>query len=134
VNDSYSPPLGGFCEPKPKKRKAQPEKAVQRAIQDAFRLKHRIALIHVDSGAAGMRQGRGAGQGGYSSTPAGFPDLVGVVPPNGRAIYIEVKAPGSKPTNAQVSMLALLVAKGAIAFWADSVVSALAQFEEQVAA
>jgi len=123
----------GLCAPK-RKRKAQPEKAVQRAIQDAFRLKFNIALVHVDSGAAGMRQGRAAGQGGYSSTPAGFPDLVGVVPPSGRAIYIEVKAPGGKPTNAQVSMLALLVAKGAIAFWADSVVSALAQFEGQVAA
>ena len=123
------PPIGGFCIPK-RKRKAQPEKAIQRAIQDAFRLKHRIALIHVDSGSAGMRQGQGRGMGGYSSTPAGFPDLVGVVPPSGRAIYIEVKAPGGKPTNAQVSMLALLAAKGAIAFWADSVTSALAQFQE----
>jgi len=134
VNDSYSPPLGGFCEPKPKKRKAQPEKAVQRAIQDAFRLKHRIALVHVDSGAAGMRQGQARGAGGYSATPAGFPDLVGVVPPSGRAIYIEVKAPGDKPTELQVRMLAFLAAKGAIAFWASSVAEALAQFEEQVAA
>lgn len=126
------PPLPGFI-PVKKKRKAQPEKAVQRAIQEAFRLKHRIALVHVDSGAAGMRQGQGRGMGGYSSTPAGFPDLVGVVPPSGRAIYVEVKAPGGKPTPAQEQMLAMLRSKGAIAFWADSVDSALAQFEGRAA-
>lgn len=125
--DSYAPPLGGLCTPT-RKRKAQPEKAVQRAIQQAFKLKHGVVLVHVDSGAAGMRQGQARGMGGYSSTPAGFPDLVGVVPPSGRAIYVEVKAPGGKPT--QVSMLALLKSKGAIAFWADSVDSALAQFQE----
>jgi hypothetical protein len=123
----------GLCAPT-KKRKPQPEKAVQRAIQDAFRLKYRIALVHVDSGAAGMRQGCARGAGGYSSTPAGFPDLVGVVPPNGRAIYIEVKAPGGKPTEAQKAMLAMLASKGAIAFWASSVADALAQFEALQAA
>ncbi len=121
------PPLGGFCTPV-KKRTSSPEKAVQRAIQDAFRLRYRIALVHVDSGAAGMRKGQGAGMGGHSATPAGFPDLVGVVPPSGRAVYIEVKAPGNVPTAAQTQMLAMLASKGALAFWADSVDSALAQF------
>ena len=123
------PSMPGFCAPT-RKRKAQPERAVQKAIQDAFRLQHRIALVHVDSGAAGMRQGCARGAGGYSATPAGFPDLLGVVPPHGRAIYIEVKAPGGKPTELQVRMLDALRAKGAVAFWADSVASALAQFLE----
>lgn len=127
---SYGPPLGGFCAPvRPKAKKAQPEKGVQRAIQQAFRLQHGIALVYVDAGAAGMRQGQARGAGGYSATPAGFPDLVGVVPPSGRAIYIEVKAPGGKPTELQLRMLAALASKGAVAFWADSVASALEQFE-----
>lgn len=132
---TFVPPFGlCMCEPKRPKKKPTPEKAVQKAIQDAFRLKFGIALVHVDSGAAGMRRGLGAGQGGHSATPAGFPDLVGVVPPIGRAIYIEVKAAGGKLTQAQESMLAILKAKGAIAFWADSVASALAQFDQAVAA
>lgn len=132
MTDYYGPPLGGFCAPKKTRKKAQPEKAVQKAIQDAFRLRYQIALVHVDSGAAGMRRGQAAGAGGFSSTPAGFPDLVGVIPPSGRAIYIEVKAPGGKPTGLQVRMLDALRSKGAVAFWADSVESALQQFSDQM--
>lgn len=127
---TYHPPLGGFCLPKPVKRKATPEKLVQKAIQEAFKLKYNIALVHVDSGAAGMRFGEGRGQGGHSATPAGFPDLVGVFPPSGRAVYIEVKAKGGKLSLLQARMLELLRTKGAIAFHADSVDSALRQFEE----
>ena len=126
------PPFGlGMCAPKrSSKPKAQPEKAVQKAIQQAFRLRYNIALVHVDSGAAGMRRGQAQGQGGHSATPAGFPDLVGVVPPQGWAVYVEVKTPGNRPTELQARMLELLRAKGAIAFWADSVESACAQFEQ----
>jgi hypothetical protein len=126
--------IGVVLDGRSKRKRTTPEKGVQRAIQQAFRLQHGIALVHVDSGAAGMRQGQARGQGGYSSTPAGFPDLVGVVPPSGRAIYIEVKAPGNKPTAAQEQMLATLTAKGAIAFWADSVESALWQFQQKAVA
>jgi len=131
----YGPPLGGFCAPKKvTKKKAQPEKAVQKAIQQAFRVRYNIGLVHVDAGAASMRHGQGVGQGGHSATPAGFPDLVGVFPPSGRAVYIEVKAPGNKPTELQTRMLQLLRDKGAIAMWADSVDDALAQFEAAKAA
>lgn len=112
---------------RPTKKKASPEKLVQKAIQQAFKLKHQIVLIHIDAGAAGMRAG---GAGGYSGIPAGFPDLLGVVPGSGRALFIEVKAAGCKPTELQTRMLALLKAKGAVAFWADSVDSALSQFQE----
>ena len=114
------------------KRKATPERDVQKAIVDTFRMKYRVALVHVDAGAAGMRSGMAAHQGGYSTIPAGFPDLVGVVPPQGRAIYIEVKAPGNQPTELQTRYLELLRGKGALAFWADSVASALAQFEDAI--
>lgn len=130
----YAPPLLSNQPVKKRTKKPAPEKLVQRAIVDAFRLRYRVALVHVDSGAAGMRRGQGAGQGGYSATPAGFPDLVGVLPPSGRAVYVEVKAPGNRPTELQTRMLDALRLKGAIAFWADSVDSALAQFEQQVAA
>jgi hypothetical protein len=124
----YFPPLKSY--EKPKKRSPGPEKLIQRAICESFRLKYRIALVHIDSGGASFRSGRSSGAGGYSPTPAGFPDLVGVIPPTGRGLYIEVKAPGKKPTELQNRYLALLQAKGAIAFWADSVESAIRQYEE----
>lgn len=104
-----------------------PERIVQKAIQQAFKAKHRIVLIHIDAGGAGMR---GAGGTGYTGIPAGFPDLLGVVPGSGRALFIEVKAPGKKPTETQLQMLSLLRTRGAIAYWADSVESALNQFLE----
>jgi len=130
----YGPPANsGMCAPKPKRRKATPEKLVKQAIVKAFRLRYQVALVHVDSGAAGMRQGLDKGQGGYSATPDGFPDLVGVLPPLGRAVYIEVKAKGKLPTLLQSRFLELLRLKGAIAFYADSVDSALSQFELAVA-
>ena len=125
------PPYGvGTCDPvRKRKAKANPERLVQKDIQDAFRLRYRIALVHVDAGGASFRSGEARGQGGFSATPAGFPDLVGVIPPTGRAIYIEVKAAGKKPTTIQANFLELLREKGAVAFWADSLDSALAQFE-----
>ena len=128
----FNPPFGlGMCAPKRvSKPKAHPEKDVQKTIQQAFRLQHNVALVHVDSGGASFRQGQAVHQGGHSATPAGFPDLVGVIPPTGRALYIEVKAPGGKPTELQIRMLELLRGKGAIAFWADSVESALFQFDQ----
>ena len=131
ASTSFLPPFGlGMCEPKKLvRKKASPEKDVQKAIQQAFRLRYNIGLVHIDSGGAGFRSGQGKGQGGFSATPAGFPDLVGVFPPSGRAVYVEVKAPGNKPTELQTRMLDLLRSKGAIAFCADSADSALAQFE-----
>ena len=121
----------GLCAPvKTHKPKAHPEKDVQKTIQQVFRLQHNISLIHVDAGGAGFRRGQAAGAGGHSETPIGFPDLLGVIPPQGRAIFIEVKAPGNKPSEAQTRMLDMLRLKGAIAFWADSAESALQQFRD----
>ena len=110
------------------------EKAVQKAIQQAMKLQFGVVMIPVDSGGAGMRQGQAQGCGGWSSTPPGFPDLLGVIPGSGRACFIEVKRPGNKPTPAQFAFLETVRAKGAISFWADSVDSALSQFREQAAA
>ena len=109
-----------------------PEKLVEKAIREAFRLKHRVILFKTDAGAAGMRSGLSEGARGYSGLPAGFSDLLGVVPGSGRAMFIECKAPGRKPTALQEEFLARRRAEGAIALWADSVDSALTQFEAQV--
>lgn len=129
------PPIsifGGMCPPKkPRPKKRHPERDVQRAIQEAFRLRFRIILFHIDSGGAGFRSGQAQGCGGHSPTPAGYSDLSGVIPGPGRAIFIEVKAPGGKPTPLQLGFLERRRAEGAVALWADSVTSALEQFESQ---
>jgi hypothetical protein len=92
-------------------------------------MKFRIHLFKTDAGSAGFRSGLSEGARGYSGLPAGFPDLVGVIPGPGRAIFIEVKSPGKKPTGLQMAFLERRRAEGALAFWADSVDNALAQFE-----
>lgn len=104
------------------------EKDIQKAIQQAFRLKG-IALYATDAGSAGMRAAMSEGARGYSSLPSGFPDLIGCAP-GGRFVALEVKRPGNTPTELQDAFLALFRSKGAIAFWADSVESALRQFQE----
>lgn len=125
--------FGGMCRPKrPKSVKLHPERDVQKAIQEAFRLRFRIVLFHIDAGGAGFRSGQAAGCGGHSQTPAGYSDLSGVIQGSGRAIFIEVKAPGGKPTALQLGFLERRRAEGAVAFWADSVTGALAQYAEQV--
>ena len=106
------------------------ERDIQRAIVRAFLVKYRIVLFHADSGGAGMRSGLSEGVRAYTSLPAGFPDLLGVIP-GGRALFVEVKRPGNKPTDLQTRFLESFRLKGAVAFWADSVESALQQFEEQ---
>ena len=50
----------------------------------------------------------------------GVPDIIGSIPPNGRALFLEVKAPGKKPNPSQVSFLAEYASTGAIAFFADN--------------
>ena len=110
------------------------ERDVEKAIIAAFWFRFRIHLFKTDAGAAGMRRGKPEGSGGYTGMPAGFSDLLGAIPPHGRAIFLEVKRPGRKPTAAQRAFLEARRAEGAVAFCADSVDSALRQFREQVAA
>ena len=106
------------------------ERDIQKAIQDAFWVLYRIRLIHVDAGGKGFRKNQKPGIAGYSGIPTGFPDLVGVIPPEGRAIYVECKRPGGKPTLAQSSTLCRLRKDGAIALLASSVDMALKQYED----
>ena len=107
------------------------EKDVQAAIIQAFWFKYRIELVPTDAGGKGFR-GKGGKTHGHSGIPSGFPDLVGVIPPMGRAIYIEVKRPGSKVAiqGKQDGWLQKLWDAGAVAFWADSVDMAFRLYEQ----
>lgn len=113
-----------------KRTKPPLEKEVQKAIIEAFWLKYRIELVPTDAGGKGFRQ-NGKVLHGHSGIPSGFPDLVGVIPPEGRAIYIEVKRKGEKVEigGKQEAWLQKLFNAGAVAFWADSVDSAISQYE-----
>lgn len=107
------------------------EKSVQRAIIEAFWAKYRIELVPTDAGGKGFRGKNGAIH-GHSGIPSGFPDLVGVIPPTGRAIYIEVKRKGNKviPGGLQDGWLQKLFNSGAVSFWADSVDMAIGMYEQ----
>jgi len=106
------------------------ERDIQAAIVQAFRLRHRIVLIPIDAGAAGMRSNLSKVH-AHSNIPEGFPDLLGIIPGSGRCLLIEVKRPGAKPRANQIAFLKWGADQGAVSFWADSVDSALAQYEEQ---
>ena len=110
------------------------ERQVEAAIQEAFRFRYRITLWKIDAGGRGLRSAGPKGARGSTGIPAGFPDLLGLEPVSGRAVFIEVKRPGGKPAPHQAMFLALLRSMGAVAFCADSVDSALRQFEEWRAA
>jgi len=125
----YNPDCG-ICYP-PRNPPKPLEKDVQAAIIEAFWFKYRIELVPTDAGGKGFR-GKGGSVHGHSGIPSGFPDLVGVIPPMGRAIYIEVKRPGSKVAiqGKQDGWLQKLWDAGAVAFWADSVDMAFRLYEQ----
>lgn len=54
-------------------------------------------------------------------SPRGIPDLVCVLPPNGRACYIEVKTPKGKVSPEQMEFISKVRESGAVAFVARSV-------------
>lgn len=143
----YAPPLISIP---PKKKNRQIEKGIQKAIQQAFKLRHRITLAETNAGGLtdkkgviycpkhlrdlfGLPQEMPFGCEAWLGLPKGFPDLSGQIRPR-VGLFVEVKKPGERPRPEQLSTLEALRADGHVAFWADSVDSALAQFEEQVAA
>lgn len=106
------------------------EREIQTAIIEAVWRVHGIKLYRTDAGGAGMRHDPTKPVRGTTGLPAGFPDLLGIIPPHGRALFIEVKRPGQKPRQNQLDMLALFAEQGAVAFWADSVDGVLSKLKE----
>lgn len=50
-----------------------------------------------------------------TGVPPGFPDLFGFRKSDGKAVFIEVKAPGGKPTQKQLKFISTMREYGAIA-------------------
>ena len=107
-------------------RLAPLEADIQKAIIDAFFFRYRIILDPIDAGGSKFRR---SGQTGTTGIPKGFPDLLGSIPPHGTMLSIEVKRLGEKPTKVQRDFLERRRAEGGVAFWADSVSSAIAQYD-----
>ena len=80
-----------------------PEGIVKSQIRNMLRL---MKIVHWNHAASAL-------------SPRGVPDIIGTLPPLGRALYIEVKAPGKKPSQLQMDFLTEQAGAGAIAFWAD---------------
>lgn len=94
---------------------------------------YRCLVIETDAGGKKVRamlarKGVKLPPGGVGGLPTGFPDLL-VIPTSHRPVFIEIKRKGEKPDSDQVRYLDMLTKRGQIAFWADSVASALAQFD-----
>ena len=140
------PPMPGFCAPKKTRRRAtlQTEKGIEKAIQQAFLLRHRLPLCKTDAGGMAVKgllanppqwllEALGVPPPPHGVQvalliPPGFPDLTGRLP-DGRWVFIEVKKPGGRFRLGQKDFLAARRAEGHIAFHAKSVDEALAQFE-----
>ena len=142
---AFPPPTSGMCLPKKARRKPNPERLIEQAIQEAFLLKFRIRLHKTNAGgtsdkkgvmrcpgdlAAALNMPRACPWGiePWIALPPGFPDLVGMW--EGRPMFIEVKAPGGHFRPGQKEFLSARLQEGFIAFHADSVSSAIQKFEQ----
>jgi VRR-NUC domain len=126
--------------------KATSERSVEKAIQQAFLLKHRIKLEKTDAGGSasqkGLRKlpkslqdalqcpsGLPFGLSLWLHIPPGFPDLLGAITAT-RLLFIEVKKPGGRFQEGQKEFLEARRAEGHAAFWADSVDAALSKYQQ----
>lgn len=96
------------------------EKSVQSAV---------LMLLRVN-GYLAFRQNTGAIAATYAGrsryvrfNEPGWPDVLAIHPGTGRAVFVECKRPGGKPTDAQRAMLATLRSAGAVAVMIDDVVT-----------
>lgn len=123
------------------------EKDIQKAGIEAFAMLHRVHLYPMDAGGKSvkgiiaiypkwLRDKLGIpnhlpfGLSAWLHVPPDFPDTIGITP-DGTWVFIEWKRKGAKPTAGQLRYIDTLQDLGAIAFWADSVDSALEQYREQ---
>ena len=102
--------------------KARKESEIQRAILDYLKVRGILAVkvgsvnVTFKSGKPERMKGRDWDAGGSR----GIPDIMGILP-GGRALCIEVKAPGGRATPAQARYLAAARDQGAVVFIATSV-------------
>lgn len=94
------------------------EATIQRAILDAFQAMGVLAF-RINSGKVKTRGGW------YQGAPAGFPDVLVVVPPLGRMLGIEVKDAKGETNPAQDRMHADMTRNGATVVTVRSVDEAL---------
>lgn len=94
--------LGGWAVPR--KRRENPETPITRQIREFLAL---MGVTHFKH------------HGGLGSEP-GVPDLVGHLKGSGRALYIEVKVPGGKASEAQTAFIMRARETGALAFVATN--------------
>ncbi len=92
----------------------RPESQIQVAVMAYLRA--RGILCWPQNREKSGRGARGAGHVGFR----GLPDIGGVLP-GGRAIHVEIKRPGGKPSPHQVGAIAMLRKQGALVFVASSV-------------
>src|SRR5690348_4900051 len=91
------------------------EQSIQRAILEYLRWRHIPCYKHQN---AGIRKP----DGGYIPTHTrGVSDIIGLLPPTGRFLAIEVKRPGGKATQEQQHFIDTINAAGGLAFVAYSV-------------
>ncbi len=129
-----------------KRARSVTERSVEKAIQQAFLLKHRIKLEKTDAGGSASQKGLRRlpaslvdalqcpselpfGLSLWLHIPPGFPDLLGAITAT-RLLFIEVKKPGGRFQEGQKEFLDARRAEGHAAFWADSVDVALAKYLE----
>lgn len=128
-----------------RRNKQVQERDIEKAIQQAFLLQHRIGLDKMDAGGTGPQKGvrlmpqRLAailqlpplpfGLEHWVGIPPGFPDLMGIVDAD-RFLFVEVKKPGGRFREGQKAFLELARSQGHIAFSARSVEEALQRFQE----
>ncbi|MFN8992419.1 MAG: VRR-NUC domain-containing protein [Pseudomonadota bacterium] len=90
------------------KRKAQPEAAIQRAIIARLRMSGIVCHHSPNAAKRSVIGGRRIKADGMIT---GWPDLT-VVGPEGLVAFFEVKAPGGKPSAAQIEIAAMLARMG----------------------
>jgi len=106
-----------------------PERDVQRSIIDYFAAVYRITLHRRNVG--GMKGSHNGKTWFMRFGKPGMADLHGIEPKTGRAIECEVKAKGKHPSPDQFAWLGECRSLGAIAFYADSLDMAIAEYERQ---
>jgi hypothetical protein len=94
------------------------ERQIQTVILQ-WLLLHGIKAYRINAGMLATGEGRAKRM--VRLAPAGFSDIVGVLPKTGRAVFIEVKRPKGKLTIWQEQFLREMKEQGAIAFVAYGV-------------